>query len=185
MLRNAALLPRHYGKHASQLISRKSAQFSTSTEPNKPIELDPALQALLQDADKSLTHFKVKRSKRRSSKEINLERDTTSRKELEIVSRTVTKRDDVDETLLEAGEEDTVFPRSERKSPAASFGSRQIGTAILPYEMQQSVMALISGRVRDGHHLFHLFIFVFPPSLRVRKATYSCRCGSSVQPLKR
>ena len=40
---------------------------------------------------------------------------------------------------------DGPFPRSEHKSPAASFGGRRIGCAILPFERQRSIPTLISG----------------------------------------
>ena len=40
---------------------------------------------------------------------------------------------------------DGPFPRSEHKSPAASFGSRGIGCVVLSFELQRSTLRLISG----------------------------------------
>ena len=40
---------------------------------------------------------------------------------------------------------DGPFPRREHKSPAASFGSRGIGCVVLPFELQRSILRLISG----------------------------------------
>ncbi|KAF8587148.1 hypothetical protein K439DRAFT_1407953 [Ramaria rubella] len=37
-----------------------------------------------------------------------------------------------------------LFHRNERKSPAASFGSRRIGAVVLPFELQRSITRLIS-----------------------------------------
>ena len=40
---------------------------------------------------------------------------------------------------------DGPFPWSEPKSPAALFGSRRIGCVVLPFELQRSILRLISG----------------------------------------
>ena len=45
----------------------------------------------------------------------------------------------------ETQDPDGPFPRSERKSPAASFGGRRIGCVVLPLELQRSILRLISG----------------------------------------
>ena len=40
---------------------------------------------------------------------------------------------------------DGPFPLSEHKSPAASFGSRRIRFVVLSFELQRSILRLISG----------------------------------------
>ena len=101
---------------------------------NPPLNLDPGLQALLRDVDISL-----KNSKKCLPKP----------KELEIVTG-------VDSSLLhglsltewssmEVDADLGDVERESRKSPAAIFGSNQIGSVILPQELQSAVEAIISG----------------------------------------
>ena len=42
--------------------------------------------------------------------------------------------------------EDEIESRESRKSPAAAFGSRQIGAVVLPKQLQSSVSRLIEGK---------------------------------------
>lgn len=140
MFRNAGLsklhpTPRHYGKHAVQLFFT-SASPSAQLEPNSPIQLDPSLQKALQDDFPSGAKIKSSRVHTQYS---------TPHKELMLVSREAPKQSIEDKEGFETT--DSPFPRSERKSPAASYGSRQIGTVILPYEMQKSIISLIAGKL--------------------------------------
>ena len=114
--------------------------------PNRPVDIDPALQALLSDADISLSRANAKSRLLRKTRDSSRSDDIftpTPHRELEVL-----------ETIADAGgvvedpethDLDGPFPRSERKSPAASFGSRGLGAVVLPFELQRSVLRLISG----------------------------------------
>ncbi|KAG6813991.1 hypothetical protein H0H92_004484 [Tricholoma furcatifolium] len=90
--------------------------FSGQTNP--PLNLDPTFRAVLDEGDMSL--LKGKAGKRV--------------KELEVVSF----------KKFDAVELDDDLYGMERKSPAAEFGSRQIGAVILPNQLQNAINALIS-----------------------------------------
>jgi hypothetical protein len=101
---------------------------------NPPLNLDPVFEALLSDVDISLkNHMK----------------GSPKHKELEIVTG-------VDSGLLnglsltewssmEINADLDDVERESRKSPAAIFGSNQIGSVILPQELRSAVEAIISG----------------------------------------
>jgi len=96
-----------------------------SSQPNPPLDLDPSLQALLKDVDISL-------SRKNSG-------PPPPRRELEAYP-------------IDSLEEDALLPdegisdhSSQRKSPAAHFGSQQIGAVVLPPQLQTSIKLLISG----------------------------------------
>jgi len=124
------------------------SHFSSTPKPfshqNPPLNLDPGLEALLRDVDISLkNHMK----------------GSPKHKELEIVTG-------VDSGLLnglsltewssmEINADVDDLERESRKSPAASFGSNQIGSVILPEELRSAIEAIISGK----------FIFPRPPKI--------------------
>ncbi|KAF8079067.1 mitochondrial small ribosomal subunit Rsm22-domain-containing protein [Lyophyllum atratum] len=92
--------------------------------PNPPLDLDPGLQAVLNNGDMSL-------AKGRTNKPF---------KELEVVpveeQLEVAANSEVDGEISDYS--------SERKSPAAHYGSQQIGAVILPNQMQNAINAMIS-----------------------------------------
>ena len=97
---------------------------SFSTNPNPPLDLDPSLQALLKDVDVSLSRAKT--------------RPLLPQRELEVFPI----KDTENNTLsLDDGHLD----HAQRKSPAAHFGSQQVGAIILPPQLQTSINLLISG----------------------------------------
>ncbi|KAG6846058.1 hypothetical protein H0H87_006422 [Tephrocybe sp. NHM501043] len=97
-----------------------SRAFAGQTNP--PLNLDPTLQAALQEGDMSLL-------KGNMGKHV---------KELEVVS--------VEEQFAseEDNEDEPYAYGLERKSPAAHYGSRQIGAVILPNQLQNAINGLIS-----------------------------------------
>ena len=64
-------------------------------------------------------------------------------KELEILSST----DSDEAAVLMLDEEDEYERSGERKSPAAFYGSQQIGQVILPNQLQNTINVLISGEI--------------------------------------
>ncbi|KAJ7508658.1 Rsm22-domain-containing protein [Mycena galericulata] len=118
-----------------------------SPQVRPPIDLDPALRDLLRDVDMSLGGNKRSRAhhlppKRELEEFPELRPDT-------LVSTGVTVSELGDLEFSESQpEEDTVG----RKSPAADFGSRSIGAAILPLELQNSINLIISERDKRQLH---------------------------------
>jgi hypothetical protein len=111
----------HLSRH-STLLKLSFKHFST--QPNPPLDLDPDLRVLLKDVDVSL-----KRSKTRSQ---------SPRQELEAYPIK-----DLEQNSLTPDEELSEY--AQRKSPAAHFGSQQIGAVVLPPQLQTSINLLISG----------------------------------------
>lgn len=115
-----------------------SSPVSSSHQPNAPLDLDPAFQALLKDVDMSLLQKK--------SRHISAEnRHARVHRELEVYPQDPRTLDDY------AGPEDLDFhedgptAKEARKSPAALFGSQRIGTVVLPFELQNTITRLIAG----------------------------------------
>ncbi|KAG6911344.1 hypothetical protein DXG01_001015 [Tephrocybe rancida] len=104
---------------------RASTPISARTftgQPNPPLNLDPTLQAVLEEGDMALT--RGRRGKRV--------------KELEVVS--VEEQFDSEDTSHDEPDGYGL----ERRSPAAHYGSRQIGAVILPNQLQNAINGLIS-----------------------------------------
>ncbi|TBU34443.1 Rsm22-domain-containing protein [Dichomitus squalens] len=114
-------------------LVRYASGSSPSHQPNAPLELDPAFQALLRDVEMSL------RSK--------APHDTSGShgpRELELFPRDPhTTVDYLTSAELDAQDESS--NRGEgRKSPAAAFGSQRIGAVVLPFEMQSAISRLVA-----------------------------------------
>lgn len=99
-----------------------SAQGAHAHARSKP-QLDPSLEALLQDVDISLHNYK----------------STHKHRELDVIS-TPEEGTELQEYQDDAGDE-----YHGRKSPAAHFGSDRTGSMILPHELQNAISELISG----------------------------------------
>jgi len=95
--------------------------------PNAPLDLDPALQNLLRSADMTMAH----RFNAHYPKE-----EPSSRRHMELIE---------EEGITSTSwiEEEELSSRGSRKSPAAEFGSRKIGSVVLPAQLQESVTRLI------------------------------------------
>uniref|UniRef100_A0A0W0FSA2 Rsm22-domain-containing protein n=1 Tax=Moniliophthora roreri TaxID=221103 RepID=A0A0W0FSA2_MONRR len=104
-----------------------STTHSAARHLNPPLNLDPSLQALLQDVDIALTRHKTPAP--------------SPPRELDVLPPETTGI-----TLRKAslGENWDSAEFLERKSPAAAFGSQRIGSVLLPLELQTSINALIS-----------------------------------------
>jgi hypothetical protein len=100
---------------------------SFSSHPKPPLDLDPSLQALLKDVDVSLSH--------------SASRTPLSPPQRELEAFPI---DDIEGSALTPDEEIPDRP-PQRKSPAALFGSDQIGAIVLPPQLQTSINLLISG----------------------------------------
>lgn len=106
----------------------RSSSFS-SHQPNAPLDLDNSFRAILRDVDNSISEQKLKRHHHSPSiHELSVYPTVSQPNEL-------AHRDDEDEGSV----------RAERKSPAAHFGSQQLGAVVIPRELQQRISALISG----------------------------------------
>ena len=114
-----------------------SATKASSHQPNAPIDLDPSLRTLLNDVDLSLLKHRARHAMPSSHMEL-------SHRELEVVPHQ--QNPGVD--YLTSEELDVLQDREDgahRKSPAALFGSQQIGAVVIPSELQKAVNLLIAG----------------------------------------
>ncbi|KAI0257273.1 mitochondrial small ribosomal subunit Rsm22-domain-containing protein [Lactifluus subvellereus] len=119
----------------------RSSSFS-SHQPNAPLDLDKSFRTILRDIDNSITEKKAKGHHPLP----------------DIHELTVYPTESAPTELSHKDGEPN--PRAERKSPAALFGSQQIGAIVVPQELQQSIAALISDSDRrllrrDARRLFN------------------------------
>lgn len=124
----------NYLGHSCAALSSTARNYSV---PNPPFHLDPSLRSLLHDI-----HISLK----------NAEKSSAEHKELEMVSG--------DESSAVHRSSSEWFPmktndwihedakRESRKSPAAQFGSDQIGTVVLPQELCSAIESVISGEFK-------------------------------------
>ena len=104
--------------------------------PNAPLDLDPALQNLLKDADMTMAH----KLNAHYSKE-----EPPGHRHIELIEQEGM-------TLTNWMEEEELSSRGSRKSPAAEFGSRKIGAVVLPLQLQESVTRLIESAFTPSFH---------------------------------
>jgi len=96
--------------------------------PNVPLDLDPSLQNLLRNADMAMAHrFNVHHP----------EGEPPGHRHMELI-----EQEGITSTSW-MEEEEELSSRGSRKSPAAEFGSRNIGAVVLPDQLQESVTRLI------------------------------------------
>lgn len=140
-----------YAKRCLHASSRVRTDANANTGTDHSPQIDPDLRALLYDVDLSLARPTAKA--RRLRREMAGYQARTEHRELEVI------QDLPDlESLEVEDEEHVLFPLNERKSPAASFGSRQIGAVVLPWELQKSVTRLLNGAY---YLLYRTKIFAF------------------------
>ncbi|KAK1233060.1 37S ribosomal protein S22 [Marasmius sp. AFHP31] len=123
IVRNAFLSRehRHFRSFSTSVIARR--------QPNPPLHLDPTLQALLKDVDISLSQHKTFES--------------PEPRELDVLPPTKARLESALD--LNLAEEDADWSESsDRKSPAALFGSQRIGAVLLPVELQNSINIMIN-----------------------------------------
>jgi hypothetical protein len=100
---------------------------SSSYQPNAPLDIDKSFRALLRDIDSSIAEQKLNRHHALP----------------EIHELTAYPTDSEVTELAHQDNEESA--RAQRKSPAAHFGSQQIGAVVIPQELKQTISALISG----------------------------------------
>lgn len=108
--------------------------------PNFPLDLDPSYQRLFNDIDISLKKSRLQQTTTHRELEIIPGESTAFVNDLSV--KDWTPLDVEDQPFLQEDSED----REHRKSPAAVFGSKQIGTVVLPQELQKVINLLISGQ---------------------------------------
>ncbi|KAI0308079.1 mitochondrial small ribosomal subunit Rsm22-domain-containing protein [Multifurca ochricompacta] len=117
------------------------SQFS-SYQPNAPLDLDKSFKAILRDLDNAAP-----------------EQKSRAQHSPHYIHELTAYPSDPEPTKLmhQDGEVDV---RAERKSPAALFGSQQLGAVVIPQELQQTISTLISESDRrllrrDAKRLFN------------------------------
>lgn len=119
--------------------SLQSSKISSTTSryslPNAPLNLDPSLQSLLRDINISL-----KNSKHSAARHNELEIVNGVDSSLHAISLKEWSSMKINDEL---GDE----VREPPKSPAAIFGSNQIGSVILPQELRDAIESIISGNL--------------------------------------
>jgi hypothetical protein len=105
------------------------------SHPNAPLDLDPTFRALLKDVDMSLVRHKSRNPPR-------------VYRELEALPTEQALDDNVENYDEESCEDEIPGRRDARKSPAADYGSQQIGAIVLPLELQKCITHLIAGKKR-------------------------------------
>ncbi|KAL4251512.1 Mitochondrial RNA Methyltransferase [Abortiporus biennis] len=123
-----------------------SSHWHSDYLPNAPLDLDPSYRELMKDVDMSVLRHKA----RLAAKEGDVHPKPP--RELEIFPH-----DPYPEVQYLSSEEldlqdDSIGSASERKSPAASFGSRRIGAVILPLELQNTINRLIAESDKSRLH---------------------------------
>jgi hypothetical protein len=98
----------------------------SSHQPNAPLDLDKSFSAILRDVNNSIAEQKLKRYHPPDIHEMSVYPTDSQPTEL-------------------AHQDGEGNARAERKSPAAHFGSQQLGAVVIPQELKQSIAALISG----------------------------------------
>ncbi|RDB29432.1 Rsm22-cox11 tandem protein 2, mitochondrial [Hypsizygus marmoreus] len=118
-------LARRCGLRASLRCNRVDSRTLVN-QPNPPLNLDPSLQALLQDVDISLAQGKGRMGKHMKELEV-----LAMEEQFEVTNALSTEEEDSEYSM-------------ERKSPAAHYGSQQIGAVILPNQLQNTISVMIS-----------------------------------------
>ena len=129
------------------------ASFSSSTPKshalsNSPLDLDPSYQRLFNDIDISFKKSKLQQNATHRELEIVPGESTVLISDLAVKDWTPLGVED--QPFLQEDSED----REHRKSPAAVFGSKQIGTVVLPQELQRAINILISGQCLHDRYKF-------------------------------
>ncbi|KAF8963940.1 mitochondrial small ribosomal subunit Rsm22-domain-containing protein [Flammula alnicola] len=143
MLRASRLAPLRLGNRPPPKSVLLCATFNSSISrssslPNDPMYLDPSFQRLLQDVDISLKRHKLQPVPPHRELEV-ISSESTS-----IVHQIKAEEWAAMEAAIETSLDEEADDHEHRKSPAAAFGSNQIGTVILPLELQSAINLLIA-----------------------------------------
>jgi len=136
-------LPRLYPRLSTPGLHSSASSTPGLKSPNPALDLDPALQALLKDTD--ISNLRAKTHLKSQETSVDKPLYTPPHRELEVINNVVEHFEIPTSDVARGNDNNDLFPRSVRKSPAASFGSRGIGAVVLPFELQGSISRLISG----------------------------------------
>lgn len=118
---------------------------STSAhQPNAPLDLDPAFQALLKDVEMSLRN-KVKSDASGSH----------GPRELEVYPHDPEAPVDYLSSAELDAQDEGFGHKERRKSPAAHFGSQRIGAVVLPFELESTIGRMVAGECPMSIYLFY------------------------------
>jgi len=120
----------------SSFSSSNSRSFMS---PNAPLDLDSSYQRLLKSVDISLKKSKLQQAA--THRELEVVPDQFSTLANNLSMQNWSPLDVEDKLFFQEHSEH----REHRKSPAAVFGSKQIGTVVLPQELQTIINLLIAG----------------------------------------
>jgi hypothetical protein len=123
----------------SSTTSRLVSSRASTGHSNSALSLDPSYERLLQDIDISLKKHKLQSPA--PHRELEVIASESVSQAHQIKPEEWTALDAVSENLLRIEEDD----KEHRKSPAALFGSSQIGAVVIPLELQSSINLLIAG----------------------------------------
>ncbi|KIM47590.1 hypothetical protein M413DRAFT_416605 [Hebeloma cylindrosporum] len=144
-------------RNCSILCAPFSSSISKSYAlPNLSLDLDPSYQRLFNDIDISLKKSRLQQNATHRELEIVPGDSTALANDLPV--KDWTPLDMEDQPFLQEDSDE----REHRKSPAASFGSRQIGTVVLPQELQTVINLLISDGKKSLLHSDATRLFTSP-----------------------
>ncbi|KAF5312896.1 hypothetical protein D9619_002736 [Psilocybe cf. subviscida] len=126
---------------SSKCLAISSARLSTSAQragpSNEPLKLDPSYQQLFKDVHISLQKAKISPPKKKDLQIVNEQAQTQL---LDMSADDWTTMHPDADTILE----EESGSREARKSPAAAFGSKHIGTVVFPLELQMAINQLVA-----------------------------------------
>ncbi len=122
-------------RRQSDVARWASTSATPSHQPNAPLDLDPAFQALLRDVEMSLTN------------KVKYEASNVPR-ELEVYPHDPDAAEDYLTPAELDAQDESIGGQERRKSPAAFFGSQRTGAVVLPFEMQSTIGRMVAGEYR-------------------------------------
>ncbi len=159
--------------HPSSFFLRSSSRASSL--PNSTLDLDPSYRQLLQDIDITLKKHSLDPVKPHRELEV-LKKGSTSAIH-EVTSEDWVSMDSASSKLFVEEDDDD----GHRKAPATLFGSDQLGTVIIPLELQNAINLLIAG----DYSLVDLSYFTTDTLQRERSLRYEVMPDGCSQRLAR
>ncbi|KAI0778648.1 mitochondrial small ribosomal subunit Rsm22-domain-containing protein [Trametes elegans] len=117
-----------------------STSAPASHQPNAPLDLDPAFQALLRDVEISLKG------------KVKLDSAAGGPRELELFPHDPDAAADYLTSAELDAQDEGIGHRERRKSPAALFGSQKIGAVVLPLELQTTIGRMVADTDKPTLH---------------------------------
>ncbi|EIW64053.1 mitochondrial 37S ribosomal protein RSM22 [Trametes versicolor FP-101664 SS1] len=126
-------------RRQSDVARWASTSAAPSHQPNAPLDLDPAFQALLRDVEMSLTN------------KVKYEASNVPR-ELEVYPHDPDAAEDYLTPAELDAQDEGIGGQERRKSPAAFFGSQRTGAVVLPFEMQSTIGRMVAASDKPQLH---------------------------------